>query len=60
MGGDGKNCRPDWAAVSGLSSLIGAGGEINLFAALGAFMGFIKLVGKDFLGCIAFMTFAGK
>ncbi len=43
-----------------LSCLVGAGGEIYLFAALGAFMDFFKFVGENFLGCAAFGAFAGK
>jgi hypothetical protein len=43
-----------------LAGIIGAGGEIDLFAALGAFMGFIKLIGKNFLGFITCRAFAGK
>jgi len=43
-----------------LTSFIGAGGDIDLFTALIAFMFFLKFVGKDFLGCVTFGAFAGK
>ena len=46
--------------MTGLSGFVGAGGEINLFAAFGAFVGFVEFIGKDFFGFIAFRTLTGE
>lgn len=42
------------------SCIIGAGGEINFCAAFVTFMGFVKFIRENFLGCIACRAFTGK
>jgi hypothetical protein len=64
-GGGGKSswdlpaeCPP--ADPKSLACFVGAGGEIDLFTAFGAFVGFVKFVGKNLFGCVAFGAFTGK
>jgi hypothetical protein len=48
------------AADSNLTGLVCAGGKIDLFTALAAFVGFVKLVGENLLCFSAFGAVTGK
>lgn len=56
----GDNPRPARDICQELTRIIGACGEIDFFTTFGTFVGFVKFVGKYFLGFIAFRTLTGK